>query len=94
MTQEPSPAASSGPADRLDSWKEVAAYLKRDVTTAQRWERREGLPIHRQLHEKLARHREVPSRSFTPSLRHGSPTMIVVLGRLATCLKKRKMCSG
>ena len=57
MTQEPSPAASSGPApgdaDRLDSWKEVAAYLKRDVTTAQRWERREGLPVHRHLHDKL-----------------------------------------
>jgi len=56
MTQEPSPAASNGPApgasDRLDSWKEVAAYLKRDVTTAQRWERREGLPIRRHLHDK------------------------------------------
>ena len=56
MAQEPSPAASSGPtpgaSDRLDSWKEVAAYLKRDVTTAQRWERRESLPIHRHLHDK------------------------------------------
>jgi Tol biopolymer transport system component len=37
---------------RLDSWKEIATYLKRDVTTVQRWERREGLPIHRQLHER------------------------------------------
>jgi hypothetical protein len=30
--------------DRLDSWKEIAAYLKRDVTTVQRWEKREGMP--------------------------------------------------
>ena len=26
--------------DRLDSWKEIAAYLDRDVTTVQRWEKR------------------------------------------------------
>ena len=38
---------------RLDSWKEVAAYLKRDVTTVQRWEKREGMPVHRHLHDKL-----------------------------------------
>jgi len=38
--------------DRLDSWKEIAAYLKRDVTTVQRWEKREGMPVHRHLHEK------------------------------------------
>jgi DNA-binding transcriptional regulator YiaG len=30
--------------DRLDSGKEIAAYLKRDVTTVQRWERREEMP--------------------------------------------------
>ena len=56
MTREPSPAASSGAddgaSDRLDSWKDVAAYLRRDVTTVQRWERREGLPIRRHVHEK------------------------------------------
>ena len=39
--------------DRLDSWKEIAAYLKRDMTTVQRWERREGMPVHRHLHGKL-----------------------------------------
>ncbi len=38
--------------DRLDSWKEIAAYLKRDVTTVQRWEKREGMPVHRHLHDK------------------------------------------
>jgi phage terminase Nu1 subunit (DNA packaging protein) len=38
--------------DHLDSWKEIAAYLGREVRTAQRWERREGLPIHRHSHVK------------------------------------------
>jgi hypothetical protein len=46
----PEDAASE---DRLDSWKEIAAYLKRDVTTVQRWERREGMPVRRHLHDKL-----------------------------------------
>jgi Tol biopolymer transport system component len=39
--------------DRLDSWKEIAAYLNRDVTTVQRWEKREGMPIHRHLHDRM-----------------------------------------
>jgi hypothetical protein len=39
--------------DRLDSWKEIAAYLKRDVTTVQRWEKREGMPVRRHLHDKV-----------------------------------------
>jgi Tol biopolymer transport system component len=39
--------------DRLDSWKEIAAYLNRDVTTAQRWEKREGMPVHRHLHDRM-----------------------------------------
>jgi Tol biopolymer transport system component len=38
--------------DKLDSWKAIAAYVKRDVTTVQRWERREGMPVHRHLHDK------------------------------------------
>ncbi len=40
-------------ADRLDSWKEIAAYLKRGTRTVQRWETEEGLPIHRLQHDKL-----------------------------------------
>jgi Tol biopolymer transport system component len=39
--------------DRLDSWKEIATYLKRDVTTVQRWEKREGMPVHRHLHDRM-----------------------------------------
>jgi hypothetical protein len=37
---------------RLDSWKQIATYLDRNVRTVQRWEKREGLPVHRQFHEK------------------------------------------
>ena len=33
--------------ERLDSWKEIAAYLKRGVRTVQRWERVAGLPVRR-----------------------------------------------
>src|SRR5579885_3432501 len=39
--------------DRLDSWKEIAAYLNRGARTVQRWEREENLPIHRLRHDKL-----------------------------------------
>ena len=49
--QTPQSATTSH--DRLDSWKEVAAYLKRDVTTVRRWEKREGMPVHRHVHDKL-----------------------------------------
>ena len=38
--------------ERLDSWKEIAAYLGRGVRTVQRWERKEGLPVHRLAHDK------------------------------------------
>ena len=50
--QDSAPSAKP-PEDRLDSWKEIAAYLNRDVTTVQRWEKREGMPVHRHLHDKL-----------------------------------------
>jgi len=40
--------------NRLDSWKEIAAYLRRDVRTVQRWEKHERLPVHRRIHHKLA----------------------------------------
>jgi TolB-like protein/thioredoxin-like negative regulator of GroEL len=40
------------PGKRLESWKEIAAYLSRDVTTVQRWEKKEGMPVHRHLHDK------------------------------------------
>jgi TolB-like protein/Flp pilus assembly protein TadD len=51
VTTEPLQAGKASP-DRLESWKAIAAYLKRDVTTVQRWERREGMPVHRHVHDK------------------------------------------
>ena len=53
---EPSPGTPPfhrPPEDLLDSWKEIAAYLNRDVTTVQRWEKREGMPVHRHLHNRM-----------------------------------------
>ncbi len=55
MSELPSDAAApvaSPRESRLDSWKEIAAYLRRDVSTVQRWEKREGMPVHRHLHDK------------------------------------------
>jgi len=47
-------SADASDNDYLDSWKEMAAYLKRDVRTLQRWEKRENLPVHRHRHDRLA----------------------------------------
>src|SRR4051812_44172611 len=47
------PSLQPTSATKLDSWKEIAAYLKRDVATVRRWEKREALPVHRHVHEKL-----------------------------------------
>lgn len=33
--------------DRLESWKEIAECLQRDVRTVRRWERSKNLPVHR-----------------------------------------------
>jgi hypothetical protein len=38
--------------NRLDTWKEIAVYLNREVRTVQRWEKREGLPVHGHFHAK------------------------------------------
>ena len=35
----------------LESWKEIGAYLLRDARTARRWEKEEGLPVHRHVHK-------------------------------------------
>jgi Tol biopolymer transport system component len=47
MTPEGGPLA-----ERLDSWKEIASFLGRGVRTVQRWEREEGLPVHRLEHAR------------------------------------------
>ncbi|HUS05064.1 MAG TPA: hypothetical protein VMZ52_02120 [Bryobacteraceae bacterium] len=38
--------------DLLDSWKEIASFLGKGVRTVMRWEKTEGLPVHRHLHER------------------------------------------
>jgi adenylate cyclase len=45
--------AGDASSERLQSWKELAAYLKRGARTVQRWEREEGLPVRRLQHGKL-----------------------------------------
>ena len=35
----------------LESWKEIAAHFGRRVRTVQRWEKEEGLPVHRHAHK-------------------------------------------
>ena len=47
------PPSVSPTEDRLDSWKEIAGYLNRDVTTVQRWEKREKMPVHRHVHDRM-----------------------------------------
>jgi tetratricopeptide (TPR) repeat protein len=45
-------ASESSSDGRLDSWKEIAAYLRRSVRSARRWEKKEGLPVRRHAHGK------------------------------------------
>lgn len=52
MEEPPEPPAAvpqtiSDRGTRLDSWKEIAAYLNRDLRTLQRWEKTANLPIRR-----------------------------------------------
>lgn len=45
---------ADGPSDdRLNSWKEIAAYLRHSERTVRRWQS-EGLPVHRHTHKKRA----------------------------------------
>ena len=48
LTRSPQSPESEAP---LEGWKEIASYLKRDVTTAKRWEKNEGLPVRRHQHQ-------------------------------------------
>lgn len=49
MSTSPEPGSS----ERLESWKEIAVFLRRDIRTVQRWEKTEGMPVHRHQHDKL-----------------------------------------
>ncbi len=51
-TAPPSGSRQSSVEGRLDSWKEIATYLRREVRTVQRWEKSANLPVHRFQIEK------------------------------------------
>jgi TolB-like protein/Tfp pilus assembly protein PilF len=46
-------SAPTQSSERLESWKEIAVFLRRDIRTVQRWEKTEGMPVHRHVHDKL-----------------------------------------
>jgi len=48
----PQPKLQNVSGDRLESWKEIAAYFHRTERTVRRWEDQEGLPVHRLQHGK------------------------------------------
>src|SRR5512133_1963471 len=52
-TFTPSAGPGTGADDRLESWKEIAVFLRRDIRTVQRWEKTENMPVHRHVHDKL-----------------------------------------
>jgi len=72
---------------KLESWKEIAAYLQRDVSTVRRWEKYEGLPVHRHEHRQRSSVYAIPaeldawrvSRQPEPEAAPAPP----VIGRLA-----------
>ncbi|MBS1826114.1 MAG: helix-turn-helix domain-containing protein [Acidobacteria bacterium] len=39
-------------AERLESWKQIAAYLGKSERTVRRWQQVEGLPVHRHQHQQ------------------------------------------
>jgi TolB-like protein/Tfp pilus assembly protein PilF len=47
-----SSSSNAGTVGRLESWKGIAVYMKREIRTVQRWEKEENLPVHRHLHSK------------------------------------------
>jgi Tol biopolymer transport system component len=101
----PTPMPQSAPEERLDSWKEIAAYLNRDVTTVQRWEKREGMPVHRHLHDRMgsvyasrteldtwARGRNLPpAQENRPDASVPSPPAPPPRWTLSTFLAKRRL---
>ena len=46
------PGSRPGNNQALTSWKGIAQFFGREVRTVQRWEKEEGLPVHRHLHQR------------------------------------------
>jgi len=79
---------------RLNSWKDIAAYLDTSVRTVQRWEQTEGLPVHRHEHARVAtvyaytpevdawfgsRRRQLQREADTPAEAEQTPRRLIVL---------------
>jgi TolB-like protein/Flp pilus assembly protein TadD len=91
VTGPDQPSNAEANAGRLDSWKEIATYLRREVRTANLWEKTEGLPVHRHLHSKRGtvfaykaeldewRRQRALSRVIAPPISRRSRTMVAVL---------------
>lgn len=82
---------SNSESRRLESWKEISTHLKRTVRTVQRWERSEGLPVHRHVHQDQSsvyafveeldtwlQARSVSLREGTRGEGHGSDVRLIV----------------
>jgi tetratricopeptide (TPR) repeat protein len=73
--------------DCLESWKEIASYLRREVRTVQLWEKREGLPVHRHFHKQLgsvyALRSEIESWKRRVSVKAPSPQPLNANGSVA-----------
>src|SRR5512143_283725 len=91
----PESPAPSGSGRRLPSWKEIAAYLEREVRTVRRWEKSEGLPVHRHVHNRqstvYAYRAELDAwlaeRRSTPGLAESSPRRpLLWVGALVICI--------
>jgi hypothetical protein len=86
------------PRGYLDSWKEIAVYLNRTVRTVQRWEKLEGLPVHRHRHQKgssvIAFRDQVDhwqkgrTAKKTPSFGSGTKTGLVIAKRALQYISK------
>jgi len=84
----PPPSRDASSSDRLDSWKAIASYLERTVRTAQRWEKKERLPVRRHRHLKgssvHSSKQEIDEWRKRRSLTAGSQLLPPILPGLAT----------
>ena len=91
----------------LQSWKEIASYLERDIRTAIRWEKRESLPVRRHTAGKRSSVYAYPSeldawrvghrpRATTPpeKYRSWSPLIPAVAGTVALAAVALLMLNG
>ncbi len=81
--------------DKLESWKEIATYLGRDVRTARRWEKNEGLPVQRHFHGQrstvFAFQREIDAWL---AARSPEATRNGLLDRLVSVSRNKKLFGG